>query len=492
MKWFYITAFVCTIALAAAPFWLLETEDTTRFDGKIVEYTTYSAKLDSIDPVTCGNTLSLEIQGGFYEGLYTYHYLKRPFEVIPDLAESLPVISDDGLTYTVKLKKDVKYSRNPCFGAESDGRFKTRIISAHDFVLSFKRVADFHVNARVSLAFLQGKILGMDAYRRKTRNYAPGDFSRYEKEDLPGVTALDEHTVQFKLNKHFPQLMYVLAMQMYAPMPHEVISYHLSTRDDGQGNRIAIPVKERSTEIRRPREAVGTGAYVLTRWVQGSDIVMERNPDFRECYYPSEGAPGDRERGLLKDAGKKVPFTDVRILRCVLEPNPEWMLFLTKQKDYTLIPSRVFQTVVAPTTELMEAWEDQGIELIKDPHPGIWWIAFNLADGVVGESKSLRQGMYLAFDVEKFIEIIWNGRGKRGLNIIPSTFKGHKEAGPGPYAHVDLDAARKKIEQAKKELVAAGVIKPGDDIPVITIDFGKRDEQTHRIAEFMMGEFRKI
>jgi len=494
MKWFYIITLLLTIALVIAPFWLLEEENTSQFEGKIVEYTTYTAKIDSIDPATCGNTPSARIQGGFYEGLYTYHYLKRPLEVIPDLAASMPEISDDGLTYTVKLRKNVKYFRNPCFGRESGGEheYKTRTVTADDVVLAYKRVGDFHVNTRLSLAFLQGKILGMDEYRRKTRSYAPGDFSRYKKEDLPGVVALDEHTVQFKLNGIFTQLIYVLAMQFYAPIPHEVISYHLSTKGDGQGRRVPIPINDRTTEIRMPSEVVGTGAYMMTRWVRGSRIVMERNPDFHDSYYPSEGAPGDRERGLLVNAGEKLPFVDVRDLRCVLEPNPDWMLFLTRQKDWALIPSRVFQTVVSPSAELMETWRDQGVSLLKDPHPGIWWIAFNLADGVVGKSKSLRQGMHLAFDVEKYIEVVLNGRGKRGLNIIPSTFKGHKEAGRGPYAHVDLDAARKKIAQAKKELAEAGAIEAGDDIPVITIDFSKRDEQTRRIAEFMIGEFRKV
>ena len=494
MKWFYIIALILTVALVAAPFWLLSTEDASRFEGEIVQYITYPSKVNSIDPVTCGDTMSAAIQGSFYEGLYTYHYLTRPVEVMPELADGMPEISADGLTYTVKIKNDVKYARNPCFGKEPepDGRYRTRTVTAHDFVLAYKRVGDFHVSTRLSLAFVQDKILGFSEYRQKTRNYVPGDFSRYEELDLPGVVALDEHTVQFKLSQRFPQLIYVLAMQCYAPIPHELISYHLATQDDGNGGREPIPFKERTTEIRVPEAAVGTGAFILTEWVRGNKIIMVRNPDFHDTYYPSEGAPGDRERGLLKDAGKKLPFVDVKHLLCVQEPNPDWMLFQEKQRDYAWIPTRVFQTVISPSNELLDTWQKQGITLLKNPQPSIYWIAFNMEDKVVGKSKALRQGLYLSFDVNKYIDVVWNGRGKRGLNIIPSTFKGHKEAGRGPYAHVDLDAARKKIEQAKKELVAAGVIKPGDDIPVITLDLGSRDEQAHRMAEFIMGEFRKI
>ncbi len=132
------------------------------------------------------------------------------------------------------------------------------------------------------------------------------------------------------------------------------------------------------------------------------------------------------------------------------------------------------------------------LPLRKDPYPAIYWIAFNMEDKIVGASKSLRQGLYLSFDVEEYIKTVWNGRGKRGLNIIPSTFKGHKEAGRGPYAHVDIETAKKKIAQAKEELAAAGVIGPGEDIPTITLDLGGRDELVRRIAQFIKGEFRKV
>ena len=494
MKWFYAISLVMVAALTASPFLLLEQEDLGRFEGRVVGYGIFGAKINSIDPATCGDTSSASIQGSFYEGLYTYHYLKRPLEVIPLLAESLPKVSEDGLTYTIRLRKGVKYSRNPCFGRNEDNTCRTRTVVADDFVLAFKRVADFHVSTKLSMAFIEDRIVGLQDYRRKTRQYNVGDFSRYDrdKEAFPGVAALDEHTLQIKLSRPFPQMLYVLAMNNYAPIPPELVHHHLSTRPDGKGGRESIPRKERSPEIRDREAIVGTGPYVMTEWIRGGKIVLERNPDFRDDFYPTEGAPGDAEAGLLADAGKKLPFVDVRYLRFVQEENPAWMLFLTKQRDTGGIPRDVFATVISPSRDLLATWASKGIRLLKNPYPAIYWLVFDMNDEVVGPSKSLRQAMCLAFNVEQYIDVIYNGRGKRAVNVIPSTFKGHAEAGPGPYARLDLTAAREKIKEAKEELVQAGVIEPDEDIPPITLDMPGRDEHARRVAEYIQGEFRRI
>jgi len=495
MKWFYVIALLVAAAMVLSPFGLLKQEKLDRFAGKVVAYNIFSSKVNSIDPATCGDTTSSAIQGNFYEGLYTYHYLKRPIHeaVIPQLAEDMPEISPDGLTYTIKIKKNVKYSRNPCFGTETSGRgkYKTRTVTADDFVLAFKRIGDYHLSTKLSLAFIQDKILGLDDFRKKTKRYTPGDFSRYDKEELAGVTAVDEHTLQIRLKKRFPQFLYVLAMHVYAPIPREVIDYHLASGPSGRGGRVAIEMKERSTEIRNREAVVGTGPYVLTEWIRGGKIVMERNLDFRDDYYPSEGAPGDRQAGLLDDAGKKLPFVDVRHLTFVAEENPAWMLFLTKQRDIGGIPRDVFASVISPSRELTDRWRKRGIRLIKNPYPAIFWLAFNMEDPVVGSSRSLRQGLCLAFDVERYIDVIYNGRGKRAVNTIPSTFKGHAEAGAGPYYRLDVNLAKKKIEEAKKELAAKGLLKNGR-IPELTLDLPGREERYRRIAEFVQGEFRKV
>jgi ABC-type transport system substrate-binding protein len=87
---------------------------------------------------------------------------------------------------------------------------------------------------------------------------------------------------------------------------------------------------------------------------------------------------------------------------------------------------------------------------------------------------------------------MFNGRGKRAVNTIPSSFRGHAEAGPSPYARLDIDAARELADKAREELVEAGVIKPGDPLPTITLDMPGRDENARRMAEYAQNQFRRI
>jgi ABC-type transport system substrate-binding protein len=480
MKAFYLVALILAAAMVLSPFIFLRAEQTEVFEKKVASYGTYGAKIKSLDPATCGDTTSAWLQGEFYEGLYTYHYLKRPVVVVPQLAAGMPEVSDDKLTYTIRLKQGVKYHRNPCFGRRANGVPKTRTMTAADFVLAFKRVADDHIRTNLALAFIIDKIAGLKEYRARTKGYARGDFSRY---DLPvaGVQAVDEHTLRFRLVKPFPQFLYVLAMNSYAPIPREVVDYHLAREDDG---RRPIPLHERDAEIRRPEAAVGTGAYYLAEWVRANRIVLMRNEDFREAYYPTEGAPGDRAAGLLDDAGRRVPFIDARHYRFVAEEIPAWYLFLRKQVGVTGIPRDVFTQVITDDKQLTGDLAEEGIRLRTSTSPAVYWFAFNMADEVLGASKSLRQALQLAYDVEDHIEELLNGRGTRAKTYMPSTFEGHARA-HSRYARYDLAAARQKLRQARRELVAGKVIGKDDPLPTLTLSMGQ--ETFHR----RMGEVAK-
>ena len=501
MRWFYVITVAVGILLGVSPFMLLPETDVSKLQGKVADplpagaqagaepgehemvviFDVYGSKIKTLDPAVAGDVASATLQANVYESLYGYHYLKRPPEIVPLLAESMPEVSADGLTYTIKIKKGVQYHRNECFGVKPDGTPKTRELVAEDFVLGFKRIADSHISTELAFAFIEDKVAGLTEYRARTESYAKGDMSRYQKERIDGVKALDDHTLQIKLKGPFPQLIYVLAMPNFVPIPHEVVSYYLSRR--------ARP----SPEILHDYQAaVGTGPYYIETFADGGTIRLRRNNEFRPDYYPAEGEPSDKAAGLLDDAGKRVPFADVLNLDYVPEDNPAWMLFITRQCDLMGVPTEVYRQVITATKELDEKMVSQGISLLKYTQPAVYWFTLNMEDRVLGKSKSLRQAMNLAFNVEDFIKVIRNGRGIRAVNCVPGSFDGHDQAGPGPYSHYDLDAARKKVADARKELVSAGVIGAGEAIPPLVLDLGGTDEITRRVGEFTQQQWKAI
>ncbi len=510
MRWFYILTAGLVIGLGLAPWYFIKPVDTSMLKGKSVIWDSYAAKINSLDPATCGDTSSAGLQGNFYETFFAYDFLKREHNgdwqrcMIPQLAQALPEISADGKTWTIHLKKGVKYHRNPCFGVETDAggaplmdddgktpKYETREVVADDFVLAFKRIADYHVVTDLSLAFVEDKIVGIKEYRARTQGYAVGDFSRYKNENIEGIKSLDPYTIQIKLTMPYPRLLYVLAINNYAPIPHEVIDYWLSTQEQN-GRRVPLDMAKRDPVIHDFRAAVGTGAYYLHTFVDGGNIVLLRNPDFRADYYPSEGEPGDREAGLLDDAGRRLPFVDAIFEEYVPEDNPNWLRFMTKQTDVVGIPRDVYTQVITPSRGLTQEFLRRGIQLYKYEQPAVYWLTFNMADKALGNSKSLRQALNMAFNTEDYIEVLANGRGYRAVNVIPRSFQGHDETGPGPYAKHDPEAARQKLQQARQELVDAGVIQPGEGIPPLTLDMGGTDEQTRRLGEFVQQQFQAV
>ena len=468
-----------TVAVVAAA-WLLAgaagAAEPVEGKARSVYYGTFMTEIRSLDPATCGDTTSSALQGMIFEGLYGYHYLKRPLKVIPQLAAAMPDVSADGLTWRIKIRKGVKYSRSACFGASRDGTFPTRTVRAADFVFAFKRIADFHVPSNLSWAFLDGRIVGLNDYRKRTRGYKLDDLSRY---DLPvaGLRAVDETTLQLRLTRPFPRLTDILAMHLYAPIPPEAVRYCLA--------------KTRRITFTHPM-LVGTGPYVLDEFNPKSRIVFVRNGEFRADYYPSEGSPLDREAGMLADAGKRVPFIDRIKWDYVSEHSRAWKAFLAGQVDILGISRDVFKQVIGRDMKLTEAYADRGLVLVRSNYPAVYWVCFNMTDPVVGKSKSLRQAMCLSFDVEAYVKTQFNGRARRAVNCVHSGFVGHAEAGPGPYARLDVDLARKKLVAARKELVAAGAIKPGGKIPTLTLELGARDELMAERARFMIKQFAAI
>lgn len=498
MRAFTTIALIVVTAMVLSPFWLLDRHAAEippvvigyRDDGSpivetnpVIRFASYGAAIRSIDPATCGDTLSGHLQAHFYEGLYAYHYLKRPLEIIPQLAAELPDVSADGLTYTIRLRPDIAYCRNPCFGPDGPDRWATRAVTARDVALSVKRIADSHLNAAV-WPLIRGRIVGLDTYHEQTLGYQRDDLSRYDLQ-VEGLQILDDHTLQIRLTEPFDQLVDILVTHQFAPMPREAVD-HWQSGDSG-------------IEITEADQVVSTGPYLLKTFDRRRRIILIRNPDFRHETYPFEGAAGDAEAGLLADAGRRVPFVDVIQMDYVAEEYASWMRFLNREVDTSSIQPELFDSLVTPDRTLAEKWRQRHIRLATYEPPAIYWLAFNMDDPVLSASPSLRRAICLAVDVESFITLLRNGRGRRAVNCIPSAFRNlspsayaaHESAGPGPHFRFDLQAAQEMLSAAKEELTAADLLVDGS-IPPLRLAIGGRGALQVKIGDFYRQQFARL
>ena len=130
-------------------------------------YTTFSEAPKTLDPAVAYTTAAHAITGNVYEGLLEYHYLKRPYELIPALAEQVPSAgaTDDGrIVYRFRIRRGVLYQDDPSFAALGAAG-STREVVAQDFAFEFARLADPAVGSPVVSNF--SKISGLSALGQK-------------------------------------------------------------------------------------------------------------------------------------------------------------------------------------------------------------------------------------------------------------------------------------------------------------------------------------
>jgi ABC-type transport system substrate-binding protein len=195
-------------------------------------------------------------------------------------------------------------------------------------------------------------------------------------------------------------------------------------------------------------------------------MVLERNPNFRGEPYPAQGEPADAADGLLKDAGKTMPFIDKVVFTREKESIPYWNKFLQGYYDASGIGSDQFDQAVRVSIEgdatVTPEMEEKGIRLSTSVETSIGYLAFNWEDPVVGGEKNrkLRQALSIAVDIEEQISIFANGRGIPAMGpLVPGIF-GYREeqAGINPvvYDWIEGRPVRKGIDAARKLLAEAG------------------------------------
>jgi len=414
--------------------------------GESVRRAALGSKIRGLDPQDIGDTTSASVAGQIFETLYTYAYLERPYRLVPQLAAGMPEIGPDGLSFTVPVRPGVFFADDPCFPG---GR--GRELVAEDFVYAWKRMADLHNRSTNYASVFQGYVAGLDEFRAATAGTDRVDYDR----PVPGLSAPDRYTLKIELTRPYPFLLYWLAHLPTAPVAREAVEYY---GDD---------------TVNHP---VGTGPYLLRGDFRSNRFTMVRNPSFRIQEYPAAGTPADRERGLLRDAGRRIPFIDRIEWSVIEESQPLWLAFLQGEIDASGIPRDNFSRAVTPERELAPDLRERGIELVTFEDPAVFYYGFNMDDPVVGPNLPLRRAMSLGFDRLTYIDRFFNGRGRIPTGPIPPMFPSFRPEKENPWTRYDPVRARELLAEARE-------IR-GGEIPVIRVAVPGTDTATRQSGEY--------
>ncbi len=465
--------------------------------GANILYSSFSERPKHLDPVQSYSENEYAFIANIYQPPLQYHYLKRPYELIPFAATEvprprlydaknrrLPVTADAGEVayseYVIRIRPGILYQPHPALATDESGRpayrdlkpgdldginaigdFQrrgTRELVASDYVHQIKRLAHPRLYSPI-YQLMSEYIVGLKELARDLaradKALPEGGFLDLTRFELEGVRTLDRYTYSIRVRGKYPQFVYWLAMPFFAPVPPEADRFYAQP---GMAEK----------NISLDWFPIGTGPYMLTVNNPNRRMVLERNPNYQGEVYPGEGEPGDDAAGLLKDAGRPLPFIDKVVFSLEKEQIPYWNKFLQGYYDASDIGSDTFDQAVRFTGQgdvaLTEDMEARGIRLQTSVATSVFYLGFNMLDPVVGgyteRGRKLRQAISIAVDQEEFISIFRNGRGIPAQGPIPPGIFGYREGEEGinPYVYdwVDGKPRRKPVEYARKLLAEAG------------------------------------
>jgi len=201
-----------------------ESEDTTTEDtteATAVDTFTYAQGADprGLDPALVDDGESSKIIVNIYEGLLKYN--DDSTEVEPSLAESWE-ISDDGLSYTFKLREGVKFQDGTDFNADA---------------------VKFNIDRQ--LPPLVTEDMG---------------YAGFVYGSVSDVEVVDDYTVKINLSAPNTAFMANLAMSLAAP--------------------IVSPAALEAGDNSVMESPVGTGPYTFVEWNKGENVVLVRNEEY--------------------------------------------------------------------------------------------------------------------------------------------------------------------------------------------------------------------
>ena len=461
-----------------------------------VLYAAFTDRPKHLDPAQSYTDDEITFTAQIYEPPLQYHYLKRPYELIPGTLEQVPqprffdaqgrelpadapVEAIAESVYELRLLRGIRYQPHPAFALDGEGKplylgrdvaagrqklgdfpqTGSRELTADDYIYQIKRLALPRIHSPI-FGMMAERIIGLrelgEALRKAAKDIPADAWIDLDAFPLSGVEKVDRHTLRIRIKGKYPQFLFWLAMPFFAPVPREA-------------DRFFAQPGMAARNLTLDWWPVGTGPFMLSENDPNRRMVLSRNPNFAgRQTYPCAGGEGDREAGLLADCGKPLPLIDEAVFSREKEAIPYWNKFLQGYYDASGISSDSFDQAVRVNVggdvALTGEMRDKGIRLLTSVKISTFYLGFNMLDPVVGglneRATLLRQAISIAIDQEEYISIFQNGRGIPAQSPLPPGIFGHEGGEEGVnatvYDWVDGKPRRKPVAVARKLMVDAG------------------------------------
>ena len=410
---------VAPLVAAALAFASIAVQAANPADPAKVIRQVFPAAETGFDPAGAQDLYSGTIEQAIFETLLTYDYLARPSKLVPLAAEALPQVTDEGRTYTIRLRKGIHFADDPAF------KGRKRELVAADFAYSLKRLVD--PKLRSPWAWLvEGKIVGLDALAEAARKSGHFDYDA----PVAGLETPDRYTLVIRLTHTDYNLSYILAHEPTSAVAREVIDAYA----DESGRAMAHPV--------------GTGPYRLKEWVRGTRIVLDANPDYRGFTWNfASDDPADQPL-IAQMKGKRMPQIG-RVEVSIIEEDQARLLAFKNDEIDLMDLGGVLAPNVMDGDKLRPEFAAKGIKLSRIIDPAIIYTYWNLQDPIVGglskDKIALRRAMAMAYDVAEEISVVRNGQALEAQYPIPPGVVGH-DAGYRSPVHYDPALANELLD----------------------------------------------
>ncbi len=365
-------------------------------------HTSGGSRVKTLDPAQADDLASRNMVAGIFDTLLEYDYTERPYKLVPGMLAEMPAVNGTLDVYTFTLRPGLRFAADRCF----DGGF-ARNITARDVRYSILRIADPRSHSPVFWLF-RGKIRGLDFFRQNP------DYDR----EIEGIKILDDLRFEIRLTRSDPRFLYMLAMPNAGIVPRRAVEFY--------GDSFA-------------RNPVGSGPFVLSSWINDYKLELDRNPDFRESYFPQAETPTDRTRPL--------PLADRVVFYLIKQPMTSYLMFLQGRLDLNALDKDNADLVAGGGETLPPALAERGVKLLRTPEFEIRYVGFNFSDPLLGGNENLRKALSLAYNVRRRVEHT-NFQLIPAQGPIPPGVAGFEESFRNPWCADDPELAKRYLAKA--------------------------------------------